>query len=133
MEIYEDLAKKILQWEPSNEEFRNSNSISSERGLHSIEDSIATEAKLANIMRRLEVIELRNPVSVNQLSSTSPAGCTYCQAMNHVFEECPVFMAHQMLPEHMNAAFSRPPAIHIHRRTISVGESPKFLMGLKHQ
>jgi len=28
--------------------------------------------------------------------------------MNHVFEECPVFLAHQTLPEHMNAAFTRP-------------------------
>ena len=28
--------------------------------------------------------------------------------MNHVFEESPIFLAHQMLPEHMNAAFARP-------------------------
>ena len=28
--------------------------------------------------------------------------------MNHVFEECPVFLAHQMLPEHINVAFTRP-------------------------
>jgi len=28
--------------------------------------------------------------------------------MNHVFEECPVYLARQMLPEHMNAAFTRP-------------------------
>ena len=66
-----------------------------------IEDFIAIEAKLDNVMQRPEAIELTNPVSVNQVSPTSPTGCTYCQAM--MFKECPVFMANQMLPEHMNA------------------------------
>ena len=28
--------------------------------------------------------------------------------MNHVFEKCPVFLAHQTLPEHINAAFIKP-------------------------
>ena len=96
-EIYEDLAKKTLQWEPSNEEFRNSNSISSKFGLHPMEDFLITEAKLANIIRRLEAIETKNPISVNQVSLIPFAGCTYYQTMNHVFEECPAFMAHQML------------------------------------
>ena len=59
-------------------------------------------------MRRLEVIELRNSVSVNQVCPTSLAGCTYCQAIIHVLEECLVFMTHQMLSEHTNATFSRP-------------------------
>ena len=81
--IYEDLlAEKILQWEPTPEKSRNSNSISFKRGLHSIEDSIAIEAKLDNIMRRLEAKELKNLVSVSQVSPTSPAGYTFCQAMN---------------------------------------------------
>jgi len=48
-EIYEDLAKKILQWEPTNEESRTVSPISSKRGLHSIEDSIVTEAKFATL------------------------------------------------------------------------------------
>ena len=59
-------------------------------------------------MRRLEALETKEPVSVNQVSLTPSAGCTYCQDMNHVFEECPVFIAHQTLPEHMSAAFTRP-------------------------
>jgi len=50
-EICEDLAEKNLTMgTPSNEESRNSNSISSKRGLHWIENSITTEAKLANVM-----------------------------------------------------------------------------------
>ena len=77
------------------------------RGLHSVEDSIAAETKLANIMRRLEALETKDPVSVNQVNLT-PSGCTYCQHMNYVFEECPMFMTHQMLAQHMNVTFLRP-------------------------
>ena len=45
---------------------------------------------------------------MNQVSPTPSTGYTYCQTMNHVFEKCPVFLAHQMLPKNMNAAFTRP-------------------------
>ena len=69
------------------------NSISSKGGLHSIESSIANEAKLANLARRLEALETKEPSPLNQVSPNkfSTPGYTYCQAMNHVFEECPVF------------------------------------------
>ena len=73
-----------------------------------IEDSIATEAKFAYIMRRLEAIESKDYVSVNQVSPTPPAGYTYYQVMNHVFKEYPIFLAYQMLPEPMNVIFTRP-------------------------
>ena len=92
----------------SNEESRNPHSVSSKKGLHSIEESIGNEAKLANVMRRLEALKTKDPVFVNQVGSTPSAGCIYCQVMNHVFEEYPLFMAHQMLPEYMNTIFSRP-------------------------
>ena len=61
-------------------------------------------------MRRLEALETKEPVPVNQVSPSqfSTPGCTYCQAMNYVFEECLVFNAQQMYPEPMNAAFLRP-------------------------
>ena len=73
-----------------------------------IEDFIATEAKFANIMQRLEAIETKRLVPVSQVSPTlsSTTGCTYCQAMNHVFEECPIFLTYQTLPEPMNEAFA---------------------------
>ena len=47
---------------------------------------------------------------MKQVSPTQSiyAGCTYCQTMNHVFEECHIFLAHQTFPEPMNAAFARP-------------------------
>ena len=58
-------------------------------------------------MRRLEALQTKKPLSVNQVSPTPSASCTYCQATNHVFEECSVFLAHQMLSKNMNAAFTR--------------------------
>ena len=60
-------------------------------------------------MKRLELLEAREPNSVNQVNPppvTNP-GCTYCHALNHLFEECPVYQA-QMYPENMNAAYTRP-------------------------
>jgi len=106
--LYEDLADKTIQWEPTPKKFRSNDPSFSKGGAHSIEANIATEAKLATVMRRLEALETKEPVSVNQVSPTPSTGCTYCQAMNHVFEECPVCLTHQILPEHMNAAFTRP-------------------------
>ena len=61
-------------------------------------------------MRSLDALEIKKSVMVNQVSPTqsTSTGCTYYQVMNHVFEECPVFLAHQVLPEYMNVAFARP-------------------------
>ena len=108
--LYENLAEKTIQWEPTNENSRNSNSISSKGGLHSIESFIAAEARIANLERRLEALETKEPVPVNQVSPNQflTPNCTYCQAMNHVFEKCPVFQAQQQFSEPMNAAFLRP-------------------------
>ena len=94
-DLYENLAEKTIQWEPTTENSRNSSSISSKRGLHSIESSITNKAKLDNLARRLEALETKEPSPVNQVSpNQSPTpGCTYCQVMNHVFEECPLFQA----------------------------------------
>ena len=67
----------------------------SSKGLHSIESAIAAEARIANLARRLEPLETKEPSPFNQVSPNqfSTLSCTYCQAMNHVFEECPVFQA----------------------------------------
>ena len=94
-DLYENLAEKSIQWEPTSETSRNLNSISSKGGLHSIESSIANEAKLANLERRLEALETREPSPVNQVGPNQfpTPGCTYCQSTKHVFEECPVFQA----------------------------------------
>ena len=61
-------------------------------------------------MRRLKALKTKEPVLVNQVNPNqySNPGCTYCQAMNHVFEECPVFNAKKLYHKPMNAAFSKP-------------------------
>jgi len=71
------------------------NPISSKGGLHSIKSSIAVEAKIASRMRRLEALKTKEPAPVNQVSPSqvSTPGCTYFQVMNHVFEECAIFLA----------------------------------------
>ena len=66
--LYETLVEKIIQWEPTSESSRNPNFISSKGGLHSIESSIANEAKLANLARRLEALETKEPSPFNQVS-----------------------------------------------------------------
>jgi len=93
MSLYKNLAEKTIQWEPTRENSRNSISISSKGGLHSIESSIANGAKLANLVRRLKALETKKLSPVNQVSPNQfrTLDYTYCQAMNHVFEECPVF------------------------------------------
>ena len=106
--LYEELADNTIQWKPTPKKFRTNDPSSSKGGVHYIEANISTEAKLTAMMRRLEALETKELVSVNQVSPTPSAGCTYCQDMNHMFEECPVFIAHQTLPEHMSAAFTRP-------------------------
>ena len=68
LDLYEILAENTIHWEPTSETLRNSNSISSKGGLHSIESSIANEAKLANLARRLKVLETKEPSPVNQVN-----------------------------------------------------------------
>jgi len=64
-DLYENQVEKTIQWEPTSENSRNSNSISSKGGLHSIESSIANEPKLANLERRLDALETKEPSPVN--------------------------------------------------------------------
>ena len=92
---------------------------------------IATEAKLAVVMRRLEVLETKDPVSINQVGPTPSVGCTYCQAMNHVFEECPVFLAHQMLPKIWMQPSQGPPTIPTLQLTILVRGITRISHGAK--
>jgi len=80
---------KTLQWEPTSEEFRTANPISSKSGLHYLETSIAYETKFDGITQRLEALKTKDPILVNQVRPIQfiSAGCTYCQVINYVFEE----------------------------------------------
>ena len=52
----EEIAEKTMQWEGFNEKPPTTNSMS-KSGMHSIENSITTEGKVAALMRRIEVLE----------------------------------------------------------------------------
>ena len=55
-DLFEDLAEKPLQWESTSEKPRNSQPIASKVGLLSLESSIAMEAKIATLMRRIKAL-----------------------------------------------------------------------------
>ncbi|XP_063942447.1 uncharacterized protein LOC135150236 [Daucus carota subsp. sativus] len=55
-EFFEDLAEKTMLWE-STREPKKSIEASSSRGLHSIGNNVATDAKLATLTKRLEALE----------------------------------------------------------------------------
>ena len=60
--LYEELADNTIQWEPTPEKFKTNDPTSSKGGVHSIVANVATEAKLAAVMRRVEALETKEPV-----------------------------------------------------------------------
>ncbi|ONK56396.1 uncharacterized protein A4U43_C10F8110 [Asparagus officinalis] len=93
-----------MQWENCDDRV-SSVSQSKSSGL-SLESNIASEAKMATIMRRLEALEVkeRAPAQINHISAP---GCHNCQSPTHVSEECPLRGNNHAL-EQMNAAFQHP-------------------------
>ena len=51
-----EMVEKTMQWEGLNEKPPTTNSMS-KSGMHSIENSITAEGKVAALMRRIEVLE----------------------------------------------------------------------------
>ena len=94
-EFFEDLAEKTMLWESTREPKKsNDSSSSSSRGLHSIGNSVATDAKLATLTRRLEALE----------TSHSPSQVSMCanhSSTTHTMQECHNF-------EQVNAMFRNP-------------------------
>jgi len=78
--------------------------------MHFIESSITVEAKITQLMMTLELLDAREPNSVNQVNPTFVISmdCTYCHALTHLFEEYPVYQAQHIFPENMNAAYTKP-------------------------
>ena len=93
-EFLEKLANKTMQWEGFREKVASTNSMKG--GINQIETSIALEANITALARKVEDLEVKhnNPphAQINQLSQS---GCFNCQAPNHVLEECP-FMPNQI-------------------------------------
>jgi len=55
-DLYEALAEKTIQWESCPEK---TNPTTFRTGMYSIESSIAAEAKITQLMRRLKLLEAR--------------------------------------------------------------------------
>ena len=81
-QFLEDLAEKNLQWETTREPDK---ATPSRGGMHQIQPTLASEAKIATLTRRLEALELQRPANVNQISAPM---CKGCNAPDHVLEEC---------------------------------------------
>ena len=88
-DLFEALVEKTIQWESCPEK---TNPTTFRTGMHSIESSIVVEVKITQLMKRLELLEVREPNSVNQVNPPPVInpGCTYCHALNYLFKECPV-------------------------------------------
>jgi len=67
-DLFEDLAEKIIQWEPTPKMSKNTNPISSKGGLYYIESFIAAEAEISSLMRRMKALEIKYPAVVNQVN-----------------------------------------------------------------
>jgi len=94
--FFEEMTEKIMQWEGFNEKPPTTNSTTTLRsGIHSIENSIATEAKMATLMRRIEVLESKGtPQQFDQVNQTFVPNCFNCQSPIHVMEDCPLLQTH---------------------------------------
>ena len=82
-----ELIEKIMQWESTNDQFID-RPTPSKGGIHSIESSIATEAKYNTLARRLEALEIKEKAQVNQVFDQVP-WCKGCHMVGHMKEECP--------------------------------------------
>ncbi|WOG92300.1 hypothetical protein DCAR_0311563 [Daucus carota subsp. sativus] len=92
-EFFEDLAEKTMMWESTREPKKSIQS-SSARGLHSIGNNVATDAKLATLTRRLEALETsKSPPQMSMLP-------------NYNFQNPGTQPSHEL--EQVNAMFQNP-------------------------
>jgi len=100
--------------------------------MHSIESSIAAEIKITQLMRGLELLEVRELNPANQVNPTQMPSMdyTYCHALTHLFEECPAYHAQQIFPDSINAAYTSPITILTPRRTTRDGGIIPIFLGV---
>ena len=109
MDIPRRDGRENMQWEGFNEKPPTTNSTTTSRsGIHSIENSIATEAKMAALMRRIEMLENKGtPQQFEQVNQTSVPSCFNCQSLTHVMEDC-LFIPNPLMNsqgQQLNAAY----------------------------
>ena len=91
-EFFEELAEKTMLWESTRDPSKSLESSSTSRGVHSIGNSIANDAKLATLTRRLEALE----------TSKTPSQVSMCPNYNQGFPNYPDF-------DQVNAVFQPTP------------------------
>ncbi|XP_077222173.1 uncharacterized protein LOC143856016 [Tasmannia lanceolata] len=96
-----ELAEKTREWESTQE---------SERAIGKgfIEGTVAKEAHLDILIKRLEAIVVKGPSQVNHVSQTVPM-CSWCQDPSHVMEECPNLSQPSNGTENVSAMFQNNP------------------------
>ena len=110
-EFLEELSEKTMQWDscenkPIVSTVLTANMIAARSGIHTVESSIASEAKLAALSRRIEDLETEKAEATKQAPTL---GCYNCQSPRHVFDECPLLQSSFALPlELLNAMYQRP-------------------------
>lgn len=60
--------------------------------IYNIDSSIAANAKIAVVMRRIEVLETPSAPQVDQANQLHVPTCFNYRTQNHVMEDCPVLM-----------------------------------------
>ena len=106
--LYEDLADKTIQWEPTPGKFRTNDPSSSKGGAYSIDTNIAIEAKLAIVIQRLEALETREPVLGEPSQPNTFGGLHLLSSHEPCVREISRLFISSNVTEHMNAAFTRP-------------------------
>jgi len=100
----EDLAENSMQWDnaraPNNPSIGSRIASQPKPGVLAVDATVAAEAKLATLMRRMESLELKTRPLVNQASSIP---CSRCGQTGHIMEDCAHISADL---EQVNAAFN---------------------------
>ena len=100
----EELSEKTMQWETFTE--KPISTPTNKNGMHTLENSIAAEAKMTVVMRRLDALEIKEP-DTNQVKQISSPTCNHCQASTHILEECPLLAFFFNNQEQINDVFQR--------------------------
>ena len=102
-QFLEDLAEKSLQWKIIREPDKHTPSRGS---VYQVQPSLAEETKFAFLIRKIEVLELKEHTQVNQVATTT---CNGCNATDHMMEGCPFLMGSvKNEVAQVNAAYQRP-------------------------
>jgi len=81
-----------MHWEGFNAMPTTTSTIfTSKSDMHSIDNSIAAEAKISALMRRIEALDVKGiSPQIYQVNQISAPSCFNCHTPTHVMEDCPL-------------------------------------------